>query len=164
MQRIKIIYTSSTVVNEKQKQWQGPALQEISIQCLLYNRYCTKHSIHFQGTGTNVGAPFYQMRKMSHSADKWGKEDLNLGFNLKPMLLPAVCKESEHIMEDRPQVIGIWGVSFHIALQWKEMEFRYPRWEYLTFPHRSFVIHHAWYMCLINIRVPPVSHRTSRNF
>lgn len=34
------------------------------------------------------------MRKSSHTAKEWGKEDLNLGLNLKPMLLTSMCDNS----------------------------------------------------------------------
>lgn len=103
-----LVYTSSTAVNKEKKHGKGHNLVNV-----YWVSYCGV------GTAPNIpsafipgrellASPLWQMRKSSHTAKAWGKEDLNLGLNLKPMLLTTVCNSS-HTAWQTGQWVGFKG-------------------------------------------------------
>lgn len=114
-----------------------------------------------QEKGINV-IPFYPMRKVRHTANEWGKEDLNPGLNLKPMLLTTMCNENNKLSDILRKLK--WKID-HKWLQRRGMWSRYPRGGYLTyFPIETLLYMTGRYTYSTNISVPPVNHGTSRNF
>lgn len=68
----------------------GPVL---SASCTAGTGLDTSYAF-IQEKGINVTVPFCQTKKVSHTANEWGKEGFNLGSNLKPMLLTTMYNKN----------------------------------------------------------------------